>query len=273
MKYKWSLLSSVKAKLVLAIVAIAAISLFVPASSIESENIVAFGNAVVINEIEAPKITIKYVNNSKVAFDKYITASKGNEAMKSKLLVASEKTPIVEDTTIASSFAYKSSIDSLVYNPNKKNGSYCDTNFVFSHEYAHAVDVKEIQSWKDKEFIYLIEEARLIVSDNLETITDWYDEDGVYRNDSATSDIISALTEGSANDYLPATHRSEYWNQTTESLEIFANLTAIDMSEKDYSQFKSLFGDLFDKYERMVIIYSLTSTESSMVRYCPPFSS
>lgn len=204
------------------------------------------------NVIEAPAINNKYVSDSRDNFEEHTMNSTGNADMQTRLIQVAESTPVVEDLQNPSAFGYIPKNGIIVYNPNHPNFKRYDMTFGMTHEYAHVVDVTQLQSWNNADYMASLEKAKVALYSNLALVGSWYGEGGIYEFDAATSDIISALSVGTLNNYVPFGHSTAYWNEVTTPLEVFANTTAIDMSDKDYTMFKAVFGDLFDAYARLV---------------------
>ena len=204
------------------------------------------------NVIEAPVINNKYVSDSRDNYEEHTLNSNGNPDMQTRLIQVTESTPVVEDLNNPSPFGYIPKNGIIVYNPSSPSFSRYDMTYGMTHEYAHVVDVTQLHSWESADYMASLEKAKISLYNNLALVGSWYGEGGIYEFDAATSDIISALSVGTLNNYVPYGHSTEYWNEVTKPLEIFANTTAIDMSEKDYSAFKTVFKDLFDAYGRLV---------------------
>lgn len=201
---------------------------------------------------DSPTIKNAYLSNSRDSFETFLLGAKGNEAMKVRLLMASDNTEVEERLNNKSPFSYDPNTNKIIYNSSHARFKSYDMIYAMSHEYAHAVDYQELRSWENADYITSIEKARYTLYDNLDKIKEWFADGGVYQYDAATSDIISALSGGTLNNFLPATHSIGYWDDLSVPKEIFANTTAIDISENNYSEFRNLFENLFDSYERLV---------------------
>lgn len=207
-----------------------------------------------MQNIEVPEIKDKVILKAYDDFNTVLINSEGTEMMVNRIIMASDTVDFVEDHNLPSAFAYIPDEDVIKYNSNIKNFELYDLNFVQAHELSHRVDVMEIQSWKNPQFLSAIEKSRQIVEENRETIIKWFEDGGKYEEDVAISDIISALSYADMNKHLIAGHRKEYWDDPqTVPLEIFANIASIDIVGYDSKiELETMFSDLFDAYKVIV---------------------
>ncbi len=204
--------------------------------------------------LEIPSIKDRKMWDANITFDNMLSTSDGNEAMIERLLIANESTDFVQDANIPGAFGYYPAEDVIKYNPDAENFDSYDMNYVQAHELSHKVDEKELHSWKNAGFVNAIETCREKIYNNINQVTDWFADGGVYEYDLAMSDIISALSYGELNDYLITGHDAEYWkNDKYRSMEIFANISSIDvMGSSSRAEFSSLLEELYDAYKELV---------------------
>ena len=169
---------------------------------------------------------------------------------KDKLVMYSEFTDLIEDENIASPFAYVPGEDVIKYNPSASHVLDYDMDYVFSHEVSHRMDFLEYQSWKNDKFLKAIETCSEKVYAQREEIQKWFDVGGKYEDSFALSDIIGALSNGSVD--VPIGHDVSYWNEDPRNkpMEIFANLSSIDVLELDEKE--DILKELFEAYKELI---------------------
>ncbi|RHQ26169.1 minor capsid protein [Clostridiaceae bacterium AF29-16BH] len=169
---------------------------------------------------------------------------------KDKLVMYSEFTDLIEDENIAAPFAYVPGEDVIKYNPSASHVLDYDMDYVFSHEVSHRMDFLEYQSWKNDKFLKAIETCSEKVYAQREEIQKWFDVGGKYEDSFALSDIIGALSNGSVD--VPIGHDVSYWNEDPRNkpMEIFANLSSIDVLELDEKE--DILKELFEAYKELI---------------------
>lgn len=208
-----------------------------------------------VQTVSAPNFKDDNIKRAYDEFGKMLLTSDGTDMLVNNMIIYSETTEFVIDKKLKAPFAYRTNSDKIAYNPKAPNYELYDLNYVQSHELAHRMDFKEYHSWDDKRLALAIEISRSKVYDNINEVISWFGDGGEYEFEYALSDIISALTKGKINQYLPATHAEEYWGiEHMESMEIFANLCSIDVNGYACKEvFKNIFRELWDEYRRMVL--------------------
>ena len=162
------------------------------------------------------------------------------------------KTAMYEDRKdIKGAFAYIPKYDIMAYNTSSPYIEFYDIDFALIHELTHRADVLLYNSFENFEFRQAISETRKMVFDKKDEIQKWFDKGGKYEEDFALADIISALSRGEFNEYLPIGHDKEYWSDDTNIvLEIFANMSAIDiLGSKSKEEFDYIFRKLYNAYK------------------------
>lgn len=169
---------------------------------------------------------------------------------KDKLVMYSEFTDLIEDENTAAPFAYVPGEDVIKYNPSASHVLDYDMDYVFSHEVSHRMDFLEYQSWKNDKFLKAIETCSEKVYAQREEIQKWFDVGGKYEDSFALSDIIGALSNGSVD--VPIGHDVSYWNEDPRNkpMEIFANLSSIDVLELDEKE--DILKELFEAYKELI---------------------
>ena len=169
---------------------------------------------------------------------------------KDKLVMYSEFTDLIEDENIAAPFAYVPGEDVIKYNPSASHVLDYDMDYVFSHEVSHRMDFLEYQSWKNDKFLKAIETCSEKVYAQREEIQKWFDVGGKYEDSFALSDIIGALSNGLVD--VPIGHDVSYWNEDPRNkpMEIFANLSSIDVLELDEKE--DILKELFEAYKELI---------------------
>ena len=169
---------------------------------------------------------------------------------KDKLVMYSEFTDLIEDEKIAAPFAYVPGEDVIKYNPSAPHVLDYDMDYVFSHEVSHRMDFLEYQSWKNDKFLKAIETCSEKVYAQREEIQKWFNVGGKYEDSFALSDIICALSNGAID--VPIGHDMSYWNENPRNkpMEIFANLSSIDVLELEEKE--DILKELFEAYKELV---------------------
>lgn len=168
---------------------------------------------------------------------------------KNKLSMYAESTELVKENTMAASFAYFPEEDIIKYNPQASIEEY-NMDYILTHELTHRMDELEYCSWKDKKFMEAIELCSKKVYDNINEIQEWFVSGGKYENSFAISDIISALSDNMVD--VPIGHQNEYWsgNSRHKPMEIFANLSCIDILDLDEKE--EILQLLFEAYKELI---------------------
>lgn len=202
--------------------------------------------------LNAPEINDKIIAKSQVDFQEILDNSKGEESHVVRMGMYSEFTEYVENENISMPFAYDVENDVIYYNSKAPNIELYDMNYVQAHELSHRMDVREYESFKNEEFLNVIETCKTKVIDNKEVIQSWFEEGGKYENDFALSDIISALSMNEID--VPIGHDNEYWSDNDNvALEVFANISSIDVIGNDSKdEFDSLLKELYKSYKGIV---------------------
>ena len=203
--------------------------------------------------LNIPEIKNDVVKKDAENFDKILEKRSKESMHATKMRAYFEMTDFVEDTNLRIPFTYNIDDDVIKYNTKLESYDFYDKNYVLSHELSHRMDILEYNCANNKEFLKSIEKSEKVLYDNEKEIFKWFNEDGIYEYDEAVSDIISAITNGQANDYLSIAHDKKYWNKETVPQEIFANLSCIDiLDDEKFNEFKELFEELFDSYLEII---------------------
>lgn len=158
-----------------------------------------------------------------------------------------ESCEVIEDKKLKSAFAYNQKDDKIYYNPKHPSAQRYDMKYVFSHEISHRMDIIQYHSWENEKFMKAIETCSNLVIENKNIVQNWFNEK--YSRSFAMSDIISALGKGDIE--VPIGHDPAYWkNEKRRALEIFANISSIDVLELDEQE--EILKPLFDAYEEIV---------------------
>lgn len=191
--------------------------------------------------------------NIQNAYSEFIDKIKNSEyssVHKDRMAMFAEFTELIEDKGITAPFAYIPNEDVIKYNPEAPNISYYDMDYVFAHETSHRMDELEYHSWKNEKFLQAIESCSKKVYSQKEEIQKWFEFSGKYENSFALSDIISALSDGYIE--VPVGHDESYWrvNQKYKPMEIFANLSSIDVL--NLQEKEKVIKELIEVYKEMV---------------------
>lgn len=205
--------------------------------------------------MEAPQILDKRMREERKKLQTYLGNSKKEDMMTLRFIMSSETVRYIEDKELRVPFAYLPSDDIIKYNTQAPDFEQYDLLFAQIHELSHRIDYKELQSWKNKRFVSAIQKAEQTILMKNDTIIEWFSSGGRYEKDMAFSDIISALSQGSMNQYLIAGHRAEYWknNPDIQKMEIFANIASIDILDlTSKMELQDIFSDLYTAYKEMI---------------------
>ena len=205
--------------------------------------------------METPQILDKRMREERKKLQTYLGNSKKEDMMTLRFIMSSETVRYIEDKELRVPFAYLPSDDIIKYNTQAPDFEQYDLLFAQIHELSHRIDYKELQSWKNKRFVSAIQKAEQTILMKNDTIIEWFSSGGRYEKDMAFSDIISALSQGSMNQYLIAGHRAEYWknNPDIQKMEIFANIASIDILDlTSKMELQDIFSDLYTAYKEMI---------------------
>ena len=205
--------------------------------------------------MEAPQMLDKRMREERKKLQTYLGNSKKEDMMTLRFIMSSETVRYIEDKELRVPFAYLPSDDIIKYNTQAPDFEQYDLLFAQIHELSHRIDYKELQSWKNKRFVSAIQKAEQTILMKNDTIIEWFSSGGRYEKDMAFSDIISALSQGSMNQYLIAGHRAEYWknNPDIQKMEIFANIASIDILDlTSKMELQDIFSDLYTAYKEMI---------------------
>lgn len=205
--------------------------------------------------MEAPQILDKRMREERKKLQTYLGNSQKEDMMTLRFIMSSETVRYIEDKELRVPFAYLPSDDIIKYNTQAPDFEQYDLLFAQIHELSHRIDYKELQSWKNKRFVSAIQKAEQTILMKNDTIIEWFSSGGRYEKDMAFSDIISALSQGSMNQYLIAGHRAEYWknNPDIQKMEIFANIASIDILDlTSKMELQDIFSDLYTAYKEMI---------------------
>ena len=205
--------------------------------------------------MEAPQILDKRMREERKKLQTYLGNSKKEDMMTLRFIMSSETVRYIEDKELRVPFAYLPSDDIIKYNTQAPDFEQYDLLFAQIHELSHRIDYKELQSWKNKRFVSAIQKAEQTILMKNDTIIEWFSSGGRYEKDMAFSDIISALSQGSMNQYLIAGHRAEYWknNPDIQKMEIFANIASIDILDlTSKMELQDIFSDLYTAYKEII---------------------
>lgn len=205
--------------------------------------------------MEAPQILDKRMREERKKLQTYLGNSKKEDMMTLRFIMSSETVRYIEDKELRVPVAYLPSDDIIKYNTQAPDFEQYDLLFAQIHELSHRIDYKELQSWKNKRFVSAIQKAEQTILMKNDTIIEWFSSGGKYEKDMAFSDIISALSQGSMNQYLIAGHRAEYWknNPDIQKMEIFANIASIDILDlTSKMELQDIFSDLYTAYKEMI---------------------
>lgn len=197
------------------------------------------------NGLKQSKVEIAY--NS---FLDGLKHSKERSLHKDKMLLYSEHTELLQDTGLSAPFAYIEADDLIKYNPQYPYIEDYDLDYAFAHETTHRMDVLEYHSWENEKFMEAVEICSEKVYAQKEDIQKWFEPDGKYMGSFALSDIICILSDGEIE--VPIGHDFEYLNtnKRNKPMEIFANLSSIDVLGLDEKE--DILKELFAAYKEMI---------------------
>lgn len=183
-------------------------------------------------------------------FIKLLRKDEEPSSHKSRMALYSEMTEMIEDENLNAPFAYIPDLDVLKYNSKAPYIEEYDMNYVFAHEITHRMDELEYHSWENERFLQAIDVCAKKVYAQREEILKWFEPGGKYEKSFAVSDIIDALSDGEIT--VPVGHGKEYWetNIYLKAVEIFANLSSIDVLGLDEKE--DIFEELFNAYKEIV---------------------
>lgn len=169
---------------------------------------------------------------------------------KNKISLYAEYTRIEEDRTIEQAFLYDIKNDIIKYNKKSQYIYKYDMDYAFAHEVSHRMDCLEYNSWTNRQFLEAIEICSKKVYAHSEEIQKWFDEGGKFENSFALSDIIKILSNGIIN--TPVGHGSGLLskNPAAVAMEIFANLSCIDVLELEEKEEE--IKELIESYKEIV---------------------
>lgn len=190
------------------------------------------------------------IKDSLEVFKEKIKNNIDNSRHKANMSFFVDTVEFVEDQELKVPFAYLPNEDIIKYNSKAPNIELYDMDYVFSHEITHRMDFLQYNSWKDERFLQEIEKCRQKVYDKRDEVQEWFQENGKYEYSFAISDIISALSEGEI--IVPVGHKKSYWksNPKVQAMEIFANLSSIDVLELDEKE--KILDGIFKAYKELV---------------------
>lgn len=169
---------------------------------------------------------------------------------KNKMALYAEYTRVEEDRTIEQAFLYDIKNDIIKYNKKSQYIYEYDMDYAFAHEVSHRMDCLEYNSWTNRQFLEAIEICSKRVYAHSEEIQKWFDEGGKYENSFALSDIIEILSNGIIN--TPVGHGRGLLskNPAAGAMEIFANLSCIDVLE--LAEKEEVIKELIESYKEIV---------------------
>lgn len=143
--------------------------------------------------------------------------------------------------------------DVIKYNNSAEYWEEYDKVFALTHENAHRVDYSELKSWKNTRFREAVDSTAELILNNKEAMQILL-QNSEYYYDFAFNDLISGLTRGTFNDILYIGHEDKYYNfDDLRIMEIFANITCIDMSDSVVKrEFSGILKPLYDAYKEVV---------------------
>ena len=176
------------------------------------------------------------------------------EPYKSVYSQYAETTELKSDPLRMVSIGYDPEEDVLVYNKRlfeikmQRQPQYA--NLIYSHEFAHRYDHKEIRSWENIKFVSAIEEAVKKIQSNLDKYIDLYSK--VKNANPAFQDILSALSDNKIKvDY---SHEGTYWDiPNNKAIEIFADISYIQANCIKLPEFDGLLDDIMEITKTMFI--------------------
>ena len=177
--------------------------------------------------------------------------SKGNENHIYNMKFYAETTDYIRNDKLSVPFAYLPKSDVIAYNPTNPYIKYYDMDYVKVHELTHRMDILQYHSWENKDFNAAIESSRQKVYDNFEEIQKLFISGGKYREDMILSDVMSALT----NNEMELLYGHDEWGRIAneEQMEIFANISSMDILNKKYDEpINGALNILFEAYKGVV---------------------
>ena len=177
--------------------------------------------------------------------------SNGNASHVLNMRFYAEKTDYIRLDKLKAPFAYLPKYDVIAYNPTNPYIEYYDMDYVMVHELTHKMDILQYHSWENEAFNKAIELSRKKVYDNFEEIQKLFWDGGKYEMDAALSDIMSALT----NNKMKLAYGHKEWGKIAneEQMEIFANISSMDILNKKYDEpIRSALSILFEAYKGVV---------------------
>lgn len=207
------------------------------------------------SSMEIPIIKDKKMQYHNNRFDELLNHSEGNEYMIMRMIMCNETTKFILDETMNGAFAYFPKSDVVRYNPSYEFFENYDFMYVQAHELSHRIDYRELKSWKNRKFVKAVDNCSVKIRQMQDKCKEWFDENGIYKNDAALQDTISALTQGDFNEFLSVGHEKKYWqsNGKLKYMEVFANIASIDItSTKSKSVLENEFSELYEAYKEMV---------------------
>jgi len=199
------------------------------------------------NMLHAPFMKGTVLAKKGEAFLDALKRSRGSKAHVNKMRLYAEATEFVENLDLDRAFSYNGEKDRIEFNPSHDQFNRYNINFALAHELSHRMDILEYGAYKNPAFGEAIEEAKAYVREHREELQKLFNEGGKYCNDIAFSDIISALSDNAI--IVFAGHDS--WNSEKARLEIFANLSVIDILGSESAK-EPVLRKLMDVYRKMV---------------------
>lgn len=171
-------------------------------------------------------------------------------AHKNKMVMHAKSTEVIEDNSIAPAYEYDARNDVIRYNTKAPFFDEYDMDYAFAHELSHRMDQLEYNSWTNERFLEAIDICSKKIYSNRKQIQKWFDEDGKHENSFALSDIIGILSDGKVS--VPIGHTKGYLkkNPIHGPMEIFANLSSIDVLGLDERE--EVIKELFEAYEEII---------------------
>ncbi|MEY8428769.1 phage minor head protein [Lachnospiraceae bacterium 46-15] len=199
-----------------------------------------------------------WIDGSIEDYDNSLINTNGDETMSARLLMSHDEVRYERDENAGTVFLYNPERDVILYNPHAKNANDYDKRFALTHENAHRVDCLFLHSWENERFLRAMDNAESLIMTNLDAVERLL-QNSIYGEDFAFNDLISSLTRGKANDMLFIGHSEEYLSSDyLRSLEVFANMTCIDMSGSAIrKEFDGILKELYEAYKEVVAWGSL----------------
>ena len=206
------------------------------------------------NGLASPKFTgDKEINEEIDSYDLSLVYTNGDNAMSTRLLLSNDQVEYILDDKLDCAFLYDTRNDVIRYNNKIENWDKYDKLYALTHENAHRVDYLDLKSWENKQFIQAIDNTSELILKNKDAV-DKVMQNDEYASDFAFNDLISGLTQGLFNDILYMGHVKEYYtSDKIRAMEIFANITCIDMSDSVVKkEFEGIFKEIYDAYKEVV---------------------